>query len=330
MPRPNTLSIRPITERILANLPGPRVLWVVVWALLPWLNAAANLLLETDARSAIWEQSRALVVLNYATLSFAIVITLWGTSRIARRSEDLRATTSRVLEGDATERFRGINSVAGPLLVSAAAAVVFAISALVQDGWTSALLRGATWFVLGVAVWTFVWTYASLHLGLNRLGREPLLPNAARVDPSLGLRPLGDLAFIGLWMLLASLVPVVLTGLPDIVGVAIGVLVLGGGLTTFFFSLLRLHRRILAVKASELATARQLYAEAYEPVRIAGTLDALERQRQLLGAADALENRARAIHEWPVDEGTVARVITITTSVIAIAIGRLLLDPFGL
>jgi len=61
-----------------------------VWALIPWLNAGANLLLETGARSAIWEQSRALVLLNYGALSFAIVITLLGTERIARRRRPAR------------------------------------------------------------------------------------------------------------------------------------------------------------------------------------------------------------------------------------------------
>jgi hypothetical protein len=131
-------------------------------------------------------------------------------------------------------------------------------------------------------------------------------------------------------MLLAWLVPVLLTGLPDIVGVAIGVLVLGGALATFFLSLLRIHRQMVEVKASELAIARELYAQAYEPVRAARTLEVLERQARLLGAADALEKRARAIYEWPIDEGTLARVITIATSVIAITIGRLILDPLGL
>jgi hypothetical protein len=87
---------------------------------------------------------------------------------------------------------------------------------------------------------------------------------------------------------------------------------------------------MVAVKATEVAIARELYAEAYDPVRTARTLEALERQARLLGAADALEKRAHAIHEWPIDEGTLARVITIATSVIAITIGRLILDPLGL
>jgi hypothetical protein len=87
---------------------------------------------------------------------------------------------------------------------------------------------------------------------------------------------------------------------------------------------------MVEVKAGELAVARELYAEAYEPVRAAQTLEALERQHSLLGAADALEKRAEAIHEWPIDEGIWARVITITTSVVAITIARLILEPFGL
>jgi hypothetical protein len=68
----------------------------------------------------------------------------------------------------------------------------------------------------------------------------------------------------------------------------------------------------------------------FEPVRTAPTLDALERQHRLLGAADALEKRAHAIHEWPIDEGTVARVIRNATRVIGITLARLILDPFGL
>jgi hypothetical protein len=306
------------------------MLWIAVWAVVPWLNAGANLLLDTGGTSAVWEQSDTLVVLNYAAFSFAIVITLWGAERIARRLEALRAPMSRVLEGYSSARFHELNSVAGPFLAAVATSIVFALSAFVRDGWTAAILRGATWFVLGIALWTFLWTYASLQLGLNRLGRERLRPDADHVDPGLGLRPLGGVAFMGLWMLLAWLVPVLLTSLPDVVGVAIGALLLGGGLATFFLSLFRLHRQMVEVKAGELAIARALYAEAYEPVRNERSLDALDRQHRLLSAADALEKRAHAIHEWPIDEGTVARVITITTSVIAITIGRLLLDPFGL
>ena len=63
--------LRPLTERILARLPGQRASWIVVWALVPWLNAGVNLAVEEEARSAVWEQGTTVVVLNYAALSFA-------------------------------------------------------------------------------------------------------------------------------------------------------------------------------------------------------------------------------------------------------------------
>jgi hypothetical protein len=323
------LRMHPLTQRILAYLPGRPMFWIAAWALIPWLNAGANFLLDTGERSAVWEQSRVVVILNYAALSFAIVVTVLGAQRIARRVETLGATTSNVLTDVPRESFREVNSVRGPLFATAATALAFGVSALVRDGWTSAVLRGATWIALGIALWTFLWTYASLQLGLNRLGRAHLRRDAAVVDPSLGLRPLGAVAFMGLWLLLAWLVPVLVTGLPDVVGLAIGLLVLGGGLGAFFFSLLGLHRQMVELKENELALARELYAEAYEPVQAARTLEALERQHTLLGAADALEKRARAIHDWPVAEGTWAWVIGIATSVVAVACARLILRPFG-
>jgi len=267
--------------------------------------------------------------LNYGALSFAVVVTVWGTARIARRLETLRASTLR--DGDACcERFRELNNPWGPVAIAIAVAIAFAVAAYTRDGWGAALLRGGTWFVLGIALGTFLWAYASLQLGLHRLGRNRLLPNANSVDPSLGLRPLGSIAFTGLWMLLIWLIPVVWTGLPDVVGLVIALVVLGGGIATFFLSMYRLHRQMIAVKDREVAIARSLYGQAYEPLRRKQTLDVLEHQQSLLGAADALEKRARAIHEWPVDEGTFARVAAIATSVTAATIGRLLLEPLGL
>ena len=313
-------DFQPLSERVLARLPGRRWLSVVAWALVPWFNAGVNLLLGTESKSAIWEQSAALVVLNYASLSFAIVLALWGSRTIADRLEGLGKQ----------DQFRELNTVAAPLLGAAVTAIAFAGTALAEDGATAAVLRGLTWLVVGSALWSFLWTYLSLQIGLHRIGRDHAAPDAARGDPLLGQRPYGDLAFTGLWILLAMLVPLVSTGLPDVVGFVIGTIVLAGGLAAFFLSLVRLHHRMVAVKNEELALARDLYAQAYAPVRAHPSLETLEQQRSLLAAADALEQRARAIHDWPIDEGTFARVLTIATSVVAITIGRLILDPFGL
>lgn len=107
------LRLQPFTERILTSLPGPRSLWIAVWALVPWLNAGANLLLDAGERSAVWEQSRVVVILNYAALSFAMVITLLGAERIARRVEALETTTSEMLSGVPRQAFRASTASAG-------------------------------------------------------------------------------------------------------------------------------------------------------------------------------------------------------------------------
>lgn len=322
-------TFQPLTDRILGRLGGSRLAWIAAWALIPWLNAAANLALGAEHASPVWEQDPTLIVLSYIAVSFAIVMSLWGATRIARDLEALAAKPSRSVR-DGTELFRGMNSRAGPISASVTASIVFGLSTGLQEGWAPGLLRGVTWFIVGIALFSFIWTYGSLLLGLNRLGRERLVPDPVHVDPGLGLRPLGGIASTGLWMLLIWLVPVLLTGLPDVVGAVSGMLVLIAVLAAFFLSLFRLHRQMVEVKGGELALARELYAQAYEPVHRARTLDALEQQRSLLGAADALEKRASAIHEWPFTERTPTLVITIATSVIAMTIGRLILDPLGL
>lgn len=323
-------SFRPFTDRILGRLGGSRPVWIVAWAMVPWLNAAANVALGAEHASPVWEQDPTLIVLSYMAVSFAIVMSLWGATRIARDLDALATTRSRSVREQGTELFRGMNSRAGPIGASVAASIVFGLSTGIREGWAPGLLRGVTWFIVGIALFSFIWTYGSLLLGLDRLGHERLVPDPVHVDPGLGLRPLGGVASSGLWMLLVWLVPVLLTGLPDVVGAVTGMLVLIAVLTAFFLSLFRLHRQMVDVKAGELAIARELYAQAYEPVHRARTLEALEEQRALLGAADALEKRASAIHEWPFTERTPTLVITIATSVTAMTIGRLILDPLGL
>jgi hypothetical protein len=165
-----TGELRPATERLLERLPGKRLLYVALWALVPWLNAGANLLLDTGARSAIWEQSRTLVVLNYAALSLAIVVALWGAARVARRLELLRATTPDLFAHAPADLFRAIGDRVGPVAAAGATAIALGL-AVAGEGAAATLLRGTTWFLVGVPLWTYVWTYASLQLGLFRLGR---------------------------------------------------------------------------------------------------------------------------------------------------------------
>jgi hypothetical protein len=186
---------------------------------------------------------RTLIALNYAALSFAIAMSIWGSRRIARRLEDLGGASM----------VPGLNWVTAPLLGAVATAAAFGVTALVDDGPVAAILRAVTWLIVGTALWTFLWTYVSLQIGLHRLGAERIA-DAARMDPGLGLLQFGDVAFMGLWILLGWLVPLVLTGLPDVVGAVIGAAVLAIALATFFFSLVRLHHRMVGGEGRGVGT----------------------------------------------------------------------------
>jgi hypothetical protein len=99
---------------------------------------------------------------------------------------------------------------------------------------------------------------------------------------------------MGLWMFLIWLVPLVLAGLPDVVGVVIGLAVLGLGLTTFFWSLLRLHRQMVAVKAEEIALARELLRAGLSTrPRHANTRDARRATEPAPGGGRTRETGAR-------------------------------------
>jgi hypothetical protein len=132
-------------------------------------------------------------------------------------------------------------------------------------------------------------------------------------------------------MLIGSVGPLVLTNASDVAGVILGVAVLAVGVGLFFLSLRRLNRRMVAVKQRELTLARDLYMQAYEKVRDhQPTLEVLQGQVGLLNAAEALEKRAERIQEWPFDDATFARVVTIASSAVATIVARFLLDPIGL
>jgi hypothetical protein len=272
-------------------------------------------------------------VLDRTAVTFAVLLSLWGTARITDDLRTLGPSLARVIEQDEpdVERlFDGIDRTMVPLLVTAAAAVVLPLDEVLGGEPAAAVIQAATWLIIGIPLGTAIWVYLTLQVGLNRLGRGQLTLQGYRGDRSLGLRPVGRLAFTGFWMLLGSVGPLVLTNVSDLPGVVVGIGVLVAGVGLFFLSLRRLNRQMMAVKQRELEQARNLYRYAYEPVREEPTLEVLQRQAGLLGAAEAMEKRAERIQEWPFDEATFARVVTIASSVAAVIISSLILDPVGL
>jgi hypothetical protein len=321
----------PLTERILARLPGSRLAWIIAWALVPWLNLAV--VLATRTADGTPTPNVLIEVLNRAAVSFAILLSLWGAARIADAIQRLRPALADLVqqdEPDVGRLFRGIDNAVAPLVLTAASMVVLPVDEALRGEPVDALVQAATWLLVGIPLWTAVWVYVTLQIGLNRLGRGYLTLEAYRGDRSLGLRPVGRLAFTGFWMLFGSVAPLVLTGFTDLPGVVLGTGVLLSGVGLFFLSLRRLNRQMVAVKQRELRVAVDLYRQAYRPVRDEPTLEVLERQVGLMNAAEALEKRAERIQEWPFDEATFARVVTIASSVAAGIIARMILDPVGL
>ena len=321
----------PLTERILSRLPGPRIAWMIAWALVPWLNLAV--VLASGATERGQTGIPVAEVLNRTAVSFAVLLSLRGAARITDELPAVQLVLAKVVEQrqpHVRQFFRGIDSTLVPLLLTAATVIVLPVDEALAGEPGAALIQSATWLVLGIPLWTAVWVYLMVQVGLNRLGRGRLRLEAYRGDRSLGLRPVGKLAFTGFWMLFGSVGPLVLTASSDRPAVVVGSLVLIAGLALFFLSLRRLNRQMVALKQHELERALDLYRQAYEPVRNEPTLQMLQHQVGALSAAEALEKRAERIQQWPFDEATFAQVVTIATSVAAGIIGRLILAPVGL
>ncbi len=223
----------PLTERILCRLPGPRAAWTLVWALVPWLN----LVTVYVSGAAGWAGIGAIPVsevLNRAAVSCAILLSLWGTARITDGLRRVGTALTEAVEQDERDvraLFRGVDSTVAPLLLTAAGVVVLPLDEALTGEPLDAAIQGATWMVIGIPLWNAVWVYLTLQLGLDRLGRGHLTLLGYRGDRSLGLRPVGRLAFTGFWMLIGSVGPLVLTNAADPPGVILGAAVpaVGGG-----------------------------------------------------------------------------------------------------
>lgn len=329
--RSGTTATQPLTEQILGRLPGPRLGWILVWTLVPWLNLAVVLVAEAAGWSESTDHSAEAV--NRAAVSFALVLSLWGAARISEELARLRPSLATVVDEDLpdVERlFRGLDSVAVPLLLTVAVGVVLPLDETINGDPVAAAIQAITWLVIGLPLCTAVWVYTTLQMGLQRLSRGQLTLHGYRGDRTLGLQSVGSLAFTGFWMLLGTLTPLALTGSDDLPSVLVTTGVLVAGIALFFLSLLGLHRQMSEVKRRELDCARQLYQQAYRPVQELPTLPRLQEQSGLLSAAENLEKRAERIQAWPFDEGTFARAVTIASSAVATIIARILLAPTGL
>jgi hypothetical protein len=318
----------PVTERILAVLPGPRSAWVAVWALVPWMNLALAAAVTPDAF-----EGPVAEVLNRAAVTIAILLSLWGAATIAEELRTVQPALTEIVdedERDVERLFRGIDNMAGPLILVVAVAVILPLDEAQRGDPAGAALQAGTWLVFGIPICTAVWAYVVLQAGLNRLGAGQVSLQGYNGDRSLGLLPIGRLAFTGFWMLIGTIAPLVVTSFTDRPTQIVGIAVLIAAVALLFISLRRVHRQMAAVKQREISRALALYQEAYRELRDRPSLDVLQQQAGLLKAAEDLEKRAEHIRAWPFAEGTFTWVLAIALGSTATIIARLLLTTAGL
>ncbi len=118
---------------------------------------------------------------------------------------------------------------------------------------------------------TGLWFFGALLVGLHRLGRKSLRLIPFEEDRSLGLRPLGSVAFTSFVVMTTAVLPLVATQWRDLRSAITNLLFFLGFVALFFASLHGLHRQMVKAKASVLELTHHLYVEASDRYAGMGT-----------------------------------------------------------
>lgn len=312
-PLTGTLDYRPLTERMLAALGRPRPLWIAVLAALPWLRDAVQyiLLVDTGAVNGAWLAARIPVAI---TNSYLIVLSIWGTARVTRKLAQVDGP-----EEDAdTKGAMAWSPVSGaswtvwllpPVLLAIALTVVLEAGRVLDLGVVTArstpvpfVLGGVIGFLMRLAPMTGFWTAVLVLVALDRLGARQSQPEDFPPDRSLGMRPVGELAFTVFWLVSAAFVPIFIVRSPSVIDVLVSVSFFGGEAAILVLALWRLHRAMLRSKAICLAEGRDRYAQAYRAALDDPHGQDMARHEHALAVAEALLRGAESIHEWPLDD----------------------------
>jgi hypothetical protein len=316
-PLTGTRGYRPLTERILAALGRPRPLWIVVLAALPWLRDAVQyvLLVDAGAVNGAWLAARVPVAI---TNSYLIVLSIWGTVRVTRKLAEVDGSEE---DGDAD--VADVADVAGPTVSGASWTVwllppvllAIALTAVLEAGRVLDLgvaaarstplpfiLGGLIGFVMRLAPMTGFWTALLVLVELDRLGARRSQPADFPPDRSLGMRPVGELAFMVFWLVAAAFVPIFIVRSPSLLDVLVSVTFFAGEGAILVLALWRLHRGMVRTKGICLAEGRERYAQAYRAALDDPHGQDMGRHAHALAVAESLLRGAESIQEWPLDD----------------------------
>jgi hypothetical protein len=271
-----------------------------------------------------------------------VVLTTWGllalagiliTRTLSRDVANLRSILQQLTGkiGDAAlEPFAGLGHVTGPALIAAALAAAYLLEPTRRGPFGFSLVVVGSSYVTNLALSQGLWAMVVVLSGLNALGREQLRLLPFDVDRSLGLHPLGQLAFKVFLIGLALVAPLILFTSTSPIRLASSVLILVGIVAAFFLSMYRLHQHQVAEKTKLRLWSGQMTAVAMAPLKRELTSECFQTHSLGVLAADTIARQVGAVQEWPVDERVLRVVAAITTSVAAAVFARLLLTRIGL
>ena len=320
----------PITERILARLGRPRWLWVALWSLIP---VASPLVFSTAvglSERPIETGAFINLVATQVAIAYACLVFLIGGGVLTRQIAVLRGEIPRIApDVRPDDLFGTAGSIRGPLILTGISAAVVSGGGWARYGPIPPLASLPLLVVYLLPILAFIWLYLTILIEIDRLGRRPLALDSFPQDPTLGLERLGWVASVGLGLVLVAAAPVMLAASDEPVTLAISLMIVASAVGIFLLSMWRLHRQMAIAKARFVRIAQDLYAGAYEPLRVDPTTTTLEAQAIALGAAQALEERARSLLTWPIEQSTLRFMAVVVTGVVTSLVVRGMFAALG-
>ena len=318
-----------VSERVLRRLPGSRWVWISLWASVPLGSFVVYVTMIRFAGHALGTHEILDLLTTQAVLAFACLLTLWGVGVLARQAADVRRELTRSGQPVPPDLFGRIGSTWGPLALTAVVAALITANGWLRYGPMPPLAALPLVIVYSVPILTFVWVYLTVLVDLDRLGRRALSLHGFPEDRTMGLEDVGSLASTGLGLLLIASIPLLLAGSDQPVTFGISIAIVALAVAIFVLSLWRIHRQMVSARDRFTQFTRQLYAEAYAPIRADPKAATMEARSAALRVAQSLDERAHNLLTWPINEGTVRFIAVVITSVLTSLIVRALFAAVG-
>lgn len=293
----------PLTERLLPRAGIWRWLAIAGWDSVPlvrlvlFLALITTIGLEGDTSAVITARFPG-TLLNVYVLAIVLV----GTRPVAERV----AAIGR-LGGQATEKVASRQaSVVAVLLIMLSLAIPI-IFGLFSDYGVATIASNALSFALYLAVSllillpeaTALWVSVVGLLTIATLGRQPV-PGTFPEDRSLGLKSVGQLLTMLLFLYVVILTPALIFGTSRLIDLLTVIGLFAFGVGAMLVAVWAIHVRMAAERTSAVAAARARYADAYRKA----TAQPNENTARRLEVSRMLLDGAESIHEWPFDERT--------------------------